>query len=140
MTCWRPRRAAQAQIAAPTTPSPIQRLVGHAAAENGSGTILAIAIMMTVVVVATLIAPLYMVFLLRQFAAGSADAAALAAADVVSGYTSGVPCEMAERLAIANRTALTACEVDGFVVTVRVKIVVFALQVSASATAGPPGA
>jgi secretion/DNA translocation related TadE-like protein len=107
--------------------------------EGGSGSILAMAILATVLAMASFVVPLYMVFLAQQRAAGAADTAALAAADVARGIASGIPCNLADILAAANGARLTGCETDGAIVTVRVEIVVLGLVIPGSATAGPPG-
>ena len=74
----------------------------------------------------------------RQRVIGAADAAALAAADGASGAVGGVPCGLAERVAAANRTTLTACLLDGLVATVTVSAAFGAVTFSARSTAGPP--
>jgi secretion/DNA translocation related TadE-like protein len=78
-------------------------------------------------------------FATRQAAAGTADAAALAAADVASGLVSGFPCARAARVAAANRASLASCAVDGLIVTVVVSRSILGITVTATATAGPPG-
>lgn len=70
---------------------------------------------------------------------GAADAAALAAADAASGFTAGEPCEVARKLAAANDATLTACLIDGAVITVQVVRRLGPLTVTGAATAGPPG-
>lgn len=70
--------------------------------------------------------------------AGAADAAALAAADAVSGRVGDAPCAAAERLADTNDAALAACLVDGLVVTVLVVSPRW-IGPQAAATAGPAG-
>lgn len=83
---------------------------------------LAIAVMATVLSAGALLIPVSAVVSLRHRAAGAADAAALAAADSVSGWSAGPPCAEAGRLAAANGAALSRCEVDGQIVTVEVEI------------------
>ncbi len=106
--------------------------------ERGSGSILAVSILATVIAVTSLTLPLYTVLRARLQAQGAADSAALAAAAAAVGIVPGVPCERAEALAVANGTQLTGCELDGLVVTVQVRIGVFSEAVQAMATAGPP--
>ncbi|MCP2371188.1 secretion/DNA translocation related TadE-like protein [Agromyces terreus] len=74
-------------------------------------------------------------------AAAAADAAALAAADTLSGAVVGVPCEAAERVAARNGARLVVCSVDGPVseVSVAVRGRVPGVEPVASARAGPPG-
>ena len=75
---------------------------------------------------------------LRQRVIGAADTAALAAADAASGAMPGIPCALAERVAEANRAALSGCELDGLIATVTVSATFGAVPFSARSTAGPP--
>lgn len=70
--------------------------------------------------------------------AGVADAAALAAADAVSGAIPGVPCERARDIAVVAGSVLAACAVEGMVVTVTVTTRLGSFPVAARARAGPP--
>ena len=106
--------------------------------ERGAGSILVVAILAAMVSLCALAVPLCSVLVVKQLAAGAADAAALAAADVAVGRASGIPCTVAGQVAAANATSLTACAPDGLVVTVRVEKEVLGFAVVASATAGPP--
>jgi len=90
--------------------------------ERGAGSILAIAVIATMMSASALLIPLSAAVSLRHRAAGAADAAALAAADAASGWSAGPPCAEAGRLAAENRAALARCEIDGLVVTVEVEI------------------
>ena len=90
--------------------------------ERGAGSILAVAVIATMMSASALLIPLSAVVSLRHRAAGAADAAALAAADAASGWSAGPPCAEAGRLAAENRAALARCEIDGLVVTVEVEI------------------
>lgn len=105
--------------------------------ERGAGSVIAVGIMAASLSLAALSIPLYSVLAARQAVAGAADAAALAAADVVIGLLPGVPCAAAATVAAANRTKLLACQPDGLVVTVRAAAYVFGFEVTALATAGP---
>ncbi|MBM3715268.1 Rv3654c family TadE-like protein [Microbacterium enclense] len=73
-----------------------------------------------------------------QRLAGTADAAALAAADTVSGAVPGDPCTAAERVAAAGGARLDACELDGLVATVTVGSAYGGIPLDARARAGPP--
>jgi secretion/DNA translocation related TadE-like protein len=108
------------------------------ASDSGSGTVLAVGLTAAVAVVAAAVLPLSQVLVARTQAAGAADAAALAAADVASGRHAGYPCELAAEVASTNGTALQSCEVDGLVVTVGVSRGILGFTVGARATAGPP--
>ncbi|MFI8633656.1 Rv3654c family TadE-like protein [Microbacterium sp. NPDC077663] len=71
-------------------------------------------------------------------AAGAADAAALAAADTASGLIPGEPCSRAAEVASRAGATVSACRVDGLIVTVEVSIGVGPLDARARARAGPP--
>lgn len=75
-----------------------------------------------------------------QRSAGAADAAALAAADVISGAVAiaDEPCAVAARVATASGATLTRCDVDGFVATVQVEAAYAGLAAVSRARAGPP--
>lgn len=75
-----------------------------------------------------------------QRLAGAADAAALAAADAVSGAVGGDPCVRAAQVAAANGAEVAACELDGLIATVRVTGAFGRLHAEATARAGPPPA
>jgi secretion/DNA translocation related TadE-like protein len=77
-------------------------------------------------------------------AATSADAAALAAADTVSGlvvtFDGGAdPCVRAEEVAAASGSHLAECSIDGLIATVSVTVPFGVLRASGRARAGPPG-
>lgn len=116
----------------------IQRSTSNAVGERGAGSILALAILATIVATLLLIAPLCRALVIRSELTGIADAAALAAADVARGIVPGVPCEIAASVVASNGGVLDKCRVDGVIVTVRVRAVVLIFFVTATATAGPP--
>ena len=107
--------------------------------EEGSGSILAIGILSAVVILAATSIPLYAVLATKSQTQAAADAAALAAADVRRGVTGGFPCDVAERVARANKAELTECELDGYIATVEVARHVLGFELRSTATAGPPG-
>jgi secretion/DNA translocation related TadE-like protein len=106
--------------------------------ERGSGSLLGIAVMGSLAALFCLTTPLYLGLTIAQSVSASADAAALAGADVASGIAPGDPCGVAAEVASADGTNSRACSVDGLDVTVRVDRVFFGLELSAVATAGPP--
>ena len=106
--------------------------------ERGAGSVLAIGLVAALVCLTLMLVPLYAVLVAKQSIAGAADAAALAAADVRVGLEAGQPCAVASRVAAANGAALSACSVDGLVVTVVATTSVAGFAVSVAATAGPP--
>jgi secretion/DNA translocation related TadE-like protein len=73
-----------------------------------------------------------------QLLTAAADAAALAAGDVMLGWAPGDPCVVAERVATAHRVRLSACAADGLSMVVRVEASILGLTISRSARAGPP--
>jgi len=73
----------------------------------------------------------------RQRTAGAADAAALAAADVLAGLEVGDPCGRAGAVAAATGHRVVACALDGPVTTVTASAVGSGPLVSATASAGP---
>ena len=85
-----------------------------------------------------LVVPLYTGLGIRESVAAAADAAALAGADVAAGISPGTPCQVATRVAAANRASLGACTVDGLVVTVRARAGFLGITLASTATAGPP--
>jgi secretion/DNA translocation related TadE-like protein len=106
--------------------------------DDGSGSILAIAILGSVGAALTLLVPLYVGLGIRESVADAADAAALAAADVAAGISPGSPCTVAAEVAVGNRARLERCAVDGLVVTVSASERFLGISLRASATAGPP--
>src|SRR5690606_8566012 len=66
--------------------------VARADSERGASTVLAVAIIATMLSVLIALVPLYLSLIERNRLAGAADAAALAAADVAIGREPGVPC------------------------------------------------
>lgn len=109
-----------------------------AARDGGAGTIIVLGVVAATAGLALLAAPVAGISILRHRATVAADAAALAAADVLVGIVPGRPCALAETLAAANGAALEACVPDGLIVTVRVGIGNGFVPVTALATAGPP--
>jgi secretion/DNA translocation related TadE-like protein len=87
---------------------------------------------------AVLLAAIGVVLDARRRAAGAADAAALAAADVALGNAVGVPCDRAAEVAVANGVALLSCERSGPKVRVATGTTVLGVPVRVVAVAGPP--
>jgi secretion/DNA translocation related TadE-like protein len=108
--------------------------------EGGSGTVLGLAVIGSILAVVAVSLPLYIGLSIKQSLLGAADASALAGADVAIGIAGGSPCAVASRVASANDAILDQCAVDGLVVTVRAKRDFLGLELTASATAGPPDA
>jgi len=106
--------------------------------DRGSGSVLALAIVLAAVVLAVAAAGLGAALAERQQVVGAADAAALAAADVASGAVDGDPCTVAAGVANANGSRLAACRLDGLVADVRVARALLGVVIEARARAGPP--
>jgi secretion/DNA translocation related TadE-like protein len=112
---------------------------GRALDEAGAASVTALGIAGAIVAVSIAVVPVLGVFVASQEAANAADAAALAAADAISGAVTGVPCELADAVAARNGATLVSCEGEGPVATVRVAVERFGFTVAAAARAGPPG-
>ena len=106
----------------------------------GAASLAVVGVLVGVVVLASALVATGHVLAARSRVAGAADAAALAAADVVAGLVPGAPCDRAAALATANRVRLAGCVVAGTTVTVAVADTVGGLAVTGLATAGPPPA
>jgi len=107
-------------------------------ADRGAGTVAALGIVAFGIGLAVLLAPISGIAVARHRAAAAADAAALAAAGVLSGFASGDPCGRAAEVAAAGGTSLHHCDLDGLVATVAVAAGTALGPVLAVATAGPP--
>jgi secretion/DNA translocation related TadE-like protein len=107
--------------------------------ERGAGAVLAIAVLGALAAWTVLAITAMTVYPASQRVANAADAAALAAADVVSGAVTGVACEVAARAADLNGANLGACELEGPVASVRASVDWLAFRITAEARAGPPG-
>lgn len=68
----------------------------------------------------------------------AADAAALAAGDVLIGWSAGEPCAAAERLAAVHGAALRDCRIESSTVIVVVSGPVLGIPIERAARAGPP--
>ena len=108
------------------------------ARESGAGALLAVAVIGALLLLTGVLVPLLGAVVLESRARGAADAGALAAADAVSGRSTGVPCERAADLVARHGAVVTACTLDGADVVVDVAIDAGWLTVAASARAGPP--
>lgn len=115
-------------------------MAGERAGERGAGSVLVVAVAAGLLLAVAAFLPVSVVLSAKRAAGGAADAAALAAADAAIGLVAGPPCTRADEVASANGAALSACQVDGVVVTVRVTVEAAGLAIASMATAGPsPG-
>ena len=107
--------------------------------ERGAGSVLALAAVAVTVTLTTAVVVVAGAWGARQLAGVAADAAALAAADVAVGRASGDPCARAAEVAGASGASVSACVVNGVIVTIDVSVPYHGSQAHASARAGPPG-
>jgi secretion/DNA translocation related TadE-like protein len=108
--------------------------------DRGSGSVLAVALLGVVVLAGSAALLALGTLAAQQGVQGAADAAALAAADTLSGREAGYPCENASRAAVLNQASLATCRMDGLIAAVTVTRAWSRLELSARARAGPPGA
>ena len=109
----------------------------HPHDDRGAGSILVVAILGALFTVTAVLIPVLALLPVNQAVQGAADAAALAAADTISGLVPGVPCDTAARAATLNGAGLAACSIDGQNATVAVSRTVGVLSIEARARAGP---
>lgn len=106
--------------------------------EEGSGSVLVVALAAAVLVLTGLALPLNQALITRQLVANAADAAALAAADTASGAVAGYPCSNAAEAARLNGAELGECVLDGLEAHVTAVRRVLGVTVTVAARAGPP--
>lgn len=109
--------------------------------ELGSGTVLAMALGLLVMLAAAWIVLLSQAAIMASRASASADLAALAAADAARGITAGEPCRVAEEVARRNGARMLNCaEGAGSTVLVRTELIAGTIFGAATgdARAGPP--
>jgi secretion/DNA translocation related TadE-like protein len=87
--------------------------------EEGSGTILALATLVIVVGAATPVIFNANKAFEAEHLDTAAELSALSAADALSGYRTGHPCEVARRVSLLNMVNLTECRIVGFDITIR---------------------
>lgn len=98
-----------------------RRLLAQAVvSEEGSGTILALATLVLVVGAATPVIFNANKAFEAEHLDTAAELSALSAADALSGYRTGHPCEVARRVSLLNMVNLTECRIVGFDITIRV--------------------
>jgi secretion/DNA translocation related TadE-like protein len=107
--------------------------------ERGSGSVLAVGVLGAVVLLTMIVLPLCAVLVVGQSVRGAADAAALAAADTLSGLVAGVPCQAAAEIAALNGASVVSCTAAGPIASVTVTRQVLGWTLNARARAGPPG-
>jgi len=108
--------------------------------DDGSGAMLALGIGASFLIVTFFLIPLLGGFVMQQRAQGSADLAALAAADIVSGRQPGNPCVLAESLVSRAGFRVLECRIDGMISRVVVATNYGPFELVARARAGPSSA
>lgn len=68
----------------------------------------------------------------------AAETAAIAAADALSGFRTGHPCEVAAQISQLNMVSVVECRIVGFDVNIRVAMKTLGMVHFASARAGQP--
>ena len=107
-------------------------------ADEGSGSVLVLSIAAALVLITGLLVPLYMGLTVKRTVAGAADAAALAAADALSGAVPGFPCAVAGQVAALNGASIASCRLDGPDVILEARRELLGFPIRAAARAGPP--
>lgn len=105
-------------------------------AERGAGTVLVVALVTVVLIVGLTLVTAGVGLARGQRLSAAADAAALAAGDVLLGWVAGEPCGVAARVAAAHDARLLSCDSAGLAVTVRVGASILGIAVERSARAG----
>lgn len=105
--------------------------------DSGAGSVLVVSIGAALILLCGLLVPLYTGVAVKRAVEATADAAALAAADGLSGAVPGYPCELAARVAAAGGAALDRCGVEGETAVVTVSAGLLGLRLRASARGGP---
>ena len=113
-------------------------MTGRGRGDAGAGSVLVLAVVAVTVLLCGLLVPLYTAIAAKRVVAAGADAAALAAADALSGAVPGFPCEVADRAASAVGTVLERCGTEADTAVVTVSLPILGMPVEASARAGPP--
>ena len=106
--------------------------------EAGAGSVLAVGVMGALVALLLATLPVATLLAGHQRAANAADAAALAAADTLSGRVAGFPCDTARMVASRNQATLGACTIEGETVVVDAIVETPLGTVTVAARAGPP--
>lgn len=106
--------------------------------EAGAGSVLAVGVMGALVALLLATLPVATLLTGHQRAANAADAAALAAADTLSGRVAGFPCDTARVVASRNQATLGACAIEGATVVVDAIVETPLGAITVAARAGPP--
>ncbi|WP_187264832.1 Rv3654c family TadE-like protein [Homoserinibacter sp. GY 40078] len=107
--------------------------------DDGAGGVLALAIVGAILSVTLAALALGSALVARQKAVSAADAAALAAGDVLLGVVPGDACAVAADVAAAHSLDLASCRLEGLEAIVTIRLTVLGLPVAVVSRAGPPG-
>ena len=108
--------------------------------DRGAGSVLIVALVAVVTTAGLALAAAAHGVVRAQQLSAAADAAALAAGDVLLGWVAGDPCAVAQNVAAAHAARLTECGGEGLTVFVRVDASILGMTIERSARAGPPDA
>ena len=86
---------------------------GGVQGDEGAGTVTALTVVATLVMVAGLLLPFAGLLVVQVRAQALSDRAALVAADANSGALAGQPCALAADILAAMRTDAWSCQIDG---------------------------
>lgn len=111
--------------------------VRRLSAEAGSGTVLSVALIATLVATVAFSQAAFSFTHTRLKNQTIADQIAVAAADSVRGLSGGYPCEVAKDLAVRNKVTLDECRMSGFESFIRIHSDLFGIPLGARARAGP---
>ncbi|UTT61484.1 Rv3654c family TadE-like protein [Microcella humidisoli] len=132
------RRAAAPRAARGAAPGAAPAGARDVDPDRGAGSVLVVALVSTVLLAGLTVLGAAHALVRGQQLSAAADAAALAAADVLLGWAPGEPCAAAQRLADAHAVRLVECRDEGLAVVVRVETSILSLVVARSARAGAP--
>jgi secretion/DNA translocation related TadE-like protein len=110
-------------------------LINRLACEQGSGTFLALATLLLIIGAATPLIFGANQALETESLESASELVALSAADSLSGFRTGHPCEVAAKVAQLNMVNLVECRIVGFDITIRVSAKSIGMVHFASATA-----
>jgi len=108
--------------------------------DRGAGTVIVVALVAVVASAGFTVLGAAHALARGQQLSAAADAAALAAGDVLLGWVAGDPCAVAQHIAAAHSARLAECVSEGLTVRVRVEASILGLTVERSARAGAPEA
>lgn len=110
---------------------------GDSRAETGSGTVLALSVVLLSVSLLGLSQTLAFSLLSHLRLQAAADSISVAAADSLRGLSPGYPCEVAQKISASNMVNLDECRIVGFEVFITVHSELVGIVLIAKARAGP---